>query len=124
MGPSLDSDNLNIVSGFCLACEVTGLSEGSPTVGAMSQPAALPQFPLTEQEAAILDFEQDWRPARGSRDQEVRERFGISTPRYFQLLNQLLDRPEALERNPLLVRRLRRLHEQRQESRSAHRLDD
>ena len=42
--------------------------------------------------------------------------------RYYQLLNALIDRPEALEHDPLLVKRLRRLREQRQRTRSASRL--
>jgi hypothetical protein len=49
----------------------------------------------------------------------VRELFSESSARYHQRLNALLDRPEALEHDPLLVRRLRRIRDRRREQRSA-----
>ena len=49
-------------------------------------------------------------------------RFDMSASRYYQILNALIDRPEALAHDPLLVKRLRRLREQRQRNRSAARL--
>ncbi|RLP06201.1 DUF3263 domain-containing protein [Propionibacterium australiense] len=77
---------------------------------------------LSERDAAILDFEKSWWTARSSKEQEIRERFDLSSARYYQILNTLIDRPEALEYDPLLVKRLRRLREQRHRDRSAHRL--
>ncbi len=77
---------------------------------------------LTEREMAILDFEKSWWQARAPKETEIRERFSLSAARYYQLLNALIDRPEALEHDPLLVKRLRRLREQRQRTRSASRL--
>ena len=77
---------------------------------------------LTEREMAILDFEKSWWQARAPKETEIRERFNLSAARYYQLLNALIDRPEALEHDPLLVKRLRRLREQRQRTRSASRL--
>jgi len=71
---------------------------------------------------AILDFEKSWWQARAPKETEIRERFSLSAARYYQLLNALIDRPEALEHDPLLVKRLRRLREQRQRTRSASRL--
>ncbi|WP_394275119.1 DUF3263 domain-containing protein [Luteococcus sp.] len=86
----------------------------------MSQPIALPDEPLEEWQQAILDFEQDAsRLGQAQREQEVRDRFDMSLPRYTQVLNQLLDHPAALAHQPLLVRRLRRLREQRRLARSA-----
>ncbi|EPH07245.1 hypothetical protein HMPREF1531_00302 [Propionibacterium sp. oral taxon 192 str. F0372] len=81
-----------------------------------------PSTPLTEQEMAILDFEKCWWQAKVSKETEIRDRFGITIARYYQILNSLLDRPEALCHDPLLVKRLRRLREQRQRERSASRL--
>jgi hypothetical protein len=49
-----------------------------------------------------------WWSEPGSKESRVRERFSLSTTRYYQLLNDLLDRPEALAYDPLVVRRLRR----------------
>ncbi len=77
---------------------------------------------LSERDAAILDFEASWWEAAGSKESEIRERFDLSVPRYYQILNGLLDDPAALEHAPLLVKRLRRLRAQRQESRSARHL--
>ena len=52
----------------------------------------------------------------------MREAFNMSATRYYQVLNALIDKPEALEADPLLVRRLRRLRAARQRQRSARRL--
>ena len=52
----------------------------------------------------------------------IRESFDMSATRYYQVLNALIDRPEALVADPLLVRRLRRMRAERQRARSARRL--
>ena len=77
---------------------------------------------LSERDARFLDFEKSWWQARASKEQVIRDRFDVSASRYYQLLNALIDRPEALEHDPMLVRRLRRMREQRQRQRSAQRL--
>lgn len=77
---------------------------------------------LSERDAAVLDFEKSWWMSRSSKEQEIRERFGLSTARYYQILNCLIDEPAALRHDPLLVKRLRRLREQRHRARSAQRL--
>ena len=46
----------------------------------------------------------------------------MSATRYYQVLNALIDREDALAFDPLLVKRLRRLRAGRQRSRSARRL--
>jgi hypothetical protein len=77
---------------------------------------------LSERDAAILDFERQWWKYAGAKEQAVREKFDMSSTRYYQVLNALIDRPEALVHDPLLVRRLRRLRATRQRQRSARRL--
>ena len=77
---------------------------------------------LSERDEALLDFEAGWWRAERPKDDEIRVRFGMSTPRYYQQLNTLIDRPEALAYSPLLVKRLRRMREQRQAARSASRV--
>ena len=57
-----------------------------------------------------------------AKGQAIRARFAISPTRYHQLLNRLLDLPEALEYDPMLVHRLRRLRETRRDKRYARRL--
>ena len=51
-----------------------------------------------------------------------RERFGFSPARYHQLLHRIVDGPHALEYDPMLVRRLRRIREIRRRRRTADRL--
>lgn len=68
---------------------------------------------LTERERDILDFEQQWWRHPGAKEQAIRDRFGCTATRYYQLLNGLLDNPAALAAEPLLVGRLRRLRSAR-----------
>lgn len=77
---------------------------------------------LSERDAMILDFEDEWYLANSSKEAEVLDRFSLTSARYYQILNSLIDTPEALAYRPLLVKRLRRLREQRQRARSAQRL--
>ncbi len=77
---------------------------------------------LSDKDIDILDFERSWWKHAGVKEQAIRERFDMSATRYYQVLNALIDRPEALAADPLLVRRLRRLRSQRQRQRSARRL--
>jgi hypothetical protein len=77
---------------------------------------------LSQRDCDILDFERQWWKYAGAKEQAVREKFDMSTTRYYQVLNALIDRPEALAHDPLLVRRLRRLRAARQRQRSARRL--
>ncbi|MEO5651317.1 MAG: DUF3263 domain-containing protein [Marmoricola sp.] len=77
---------------------------------------------ISERDASMLDFERQWWKYAGAKEQAVRENFDMSSTRYYQVLNALIDRPEALAHDPLLVRRLRRLRATRQRQRSARRL--
>jgi hypothetical protein len=72
---------------------------------------------LTERDRAILDFERSWWTEPGPKDTAILERFELSATRYYQILNELLDMPEALEHDPLLVRRLQRLRGRRRRER-------
>jgi hypothetical protein len=77
---------------------------------------------LSERDREILNFERHWWKYAGAKEQAVREKFDMSSTRYYQVLNALIDRPEAIAFDPLLVRRLRRLRATRQRARSARRL--
>jgi hypothetical protein len=70
----------------------------------------------------ILGFERTWWQLSVSKETAIRERFGVSPARYYQLLNRLIELPEALAYDPMLVRRLRRLREARRRKRFARRL--
>ena len=74
---------------------------------------------LTRREHDILAFERQWWKYAGSKEDAIKELFSMSATRYYQVLNALVDRPEALAADPLLVRRLRRLRTARQRTRSS-----
>ena len=77
---------------------------------------------LSERDGQILAFERHWWKYAGAKEQAIRDQFQMSATRYYQVLNALIDRPEALAHDPLLVKRLRRLRAARQRARSARRL--
>jgi hypothetical protein len=77
---------------------------------------------LTDRDLEILSFERQWWKYAGAKEQAIRENFDMSSTRYYQLLTGLIDRPEALEHDPMLVKRLRRQRSQRQRQRAARRL--
>ena len=77
---------------------------------------------LSDKEREILAFERQWWKYAGAKEQAIKDLFDMSATRYYQVLNTLIDRPEALVHDPMLVKRLRRLRATRQRSRSARRL--
>ena len=77
---------------------------------------------LTRRDREILAFERQWWKYAGAKEQAIRELFDMSTTRYYQVLNALIDTPAALSADPMLVKRLRRLRASRQRQRSARRL--
>ena len=72
---------------------------------------------LNDKERQILAFERQWWKHAGSKEQAIRDLFGVSATRYYQMLNGLLESPAALEYDPVLVRRLRRLRATRNRAR-------
>ncbi|MGC0144964.1 MULTISPECIES: DUF3263 domain-containing protein [unclassified Pseudactinotalea] len=79
---------------------------------------------LSERDAAILAFENQWWKYAGAKETAIREHFDMSATRYYQVLNALIDTPAALAAEPMLVKRLRRMRSSRQRERSARRLGD
>ncbi len=93
----------------------------------MDAAAALPPIDdppegLSCREREILAFERQWWTYAGAKEQAIREAFGLSATRYYQALNNVIDRPEALAVDPMLIKRLRRLRSSRQRARTARRL--
>ena len=72
---------------------------------------------LSERDAAILDLERTAWTLPGRKEDLVRERVGLAPTTYRKLLAALLDDPEALAYDPLLVRRLRRARDERRRAR-------
>jgi len=68
---------------------------------------------LDERSREILAFERQWWKHAGAKEQAIRDTFGLSATRYYQVLNALLEDPAALAHDPVLVQRLRRLRASR-----------
>lgn len=74
---------------------------------------------LSEQDMRVLRFERTtWRTV-GAKEQAMAEVLGITATRYYQVLNELIDTPEALKFDPVLVKRLRARRTRRQKIRSS-----
>jgi hypothetical protein len=94
------------------ACGPDDRGSEDSVVGAGGTPSTV-EFSLGERDRAILEFERQWWKHAGAKEQAIRDRFGLSATRYYQLLNGLLDQPAALAHDPVLVQRLRRLRSSR-----------
>lgn len=79
----------------------------------------MPTTTLTAIEHEILNIEsQQWRYP-GNKESAIRDRCDMSTTRFYQALNRLLDREDVLAHNPILVKRLRLRRGSRQRSKAA-----
>ncbi len=76
---------------------------------------------LSDRDRQIIAFERQWWKYAGSKESAIKELFDMSSTRYYQVLNALIDTPAALAHDPMLVKRLRRLRSSRQRARSARR---
>jgi hypothetical protein len=72
---------------------------------------------LSDIEVRMLDFERQWWKYAGTKDAAIKELFDMPTKKYYEILNSLIDRDDALASSPLLIKRLRRLREARLERR-------
>ena len=77
---------------------------------------------MSELEIKMLDFERQWWRYAGAKESAIKELFDLTPPAYYQMLNNLIDREDALLAEPILVKRLRRLRESRTAARSSTRL--
>ncbi|MDQ6657580.1 MAG: DUF3263 domain-containing protein [Actinomycetota bacterium] len=77
---------------------------------------------LSRRDRDVLLFERQWWQFAGAKEQAIKEMFDLSPTRYYQVLNAVIDNPGALAYDPLLVRRLRRMRQSRQQARSKRRL--
>lgn len=74
---------------------------------------------LSDLEVRILEFERQWWRYAGAKDVGIKQEFSLSAREYYELLNNLIDRQDALAAAPLLIKRLRRLREARIAARSS-----
>jgi hypothetical protein len=79
---------------------------------------------LTERDRAMLDFERTWWSVDAPKDQQIHERFELSATRYYQLLAELLEMPDAAAYDPLVVRRLQRQRDRRRRVRMETPVED
>lgn len=69
--------------------------------------------PLSRLEKSVLDFERVlWNHVR-AKEEAIRKTFDVSPARYFQFLAVVIRKDAALDHDPLLVRRLRRVRDHR-----------
>lgn len=73
---------------------------------------------LSERDVRLLTFERSTWRSPGAKEQAIVDVLGITVTRYYQLLNDLIDRPDALKFDPVLVKRLRAQRARRQRIRS------
>lgn len=85
-------------------------------------PAEDPAGGLSAREVEVLAFERQWWKYSGAKEKAIRETFEMSSTRYYQVLNQLIDKQEAMQADPMLVKRLRKMRAVRQRNRAARRL--
>jgi hypothetical protein len=74
---------------------------------------------MSAQDKRILDFERSWWKHAGVKEQAIKDHFEMSATRYYQILNELLEKTAALDYDPILVKRLKRLRVYRQRQRVA-----
>lgn len=69
----------------------------------------------------MLTFEGQWFRTAGAKEQAIADQLDLTSTRYYQILNQLCEDPDALMADPVLIHRLRRLRDARREQRTARR---
>lgn len=77
---------------------------------------------LDRRDHEILAFERQWWKYAGAKEQAVRELFGLSATRYYQVLNALVDKPAAMAADPMVVKRIHRERVGRRRTRAAQQL--
>lgn len=73
--------------------------------------------PLSKTEMLLIEFERTWWSDDQPKDAAIAEQFALTTAEYYEQLHALIDSDEALEHDPLVVRRLRRMRDRRRRER-------
>ena len=94
-------------------------SDVGGTVSAVSEPVGRSDHGLSARDARILDFEREWWRHAGAKEEAIRSEFSLSAARYYQLLNAVIDSPDAVRYDPMLVGRLQRARDARTSARVA-----
>lgn len=72
---------------------------------------------LSDRDRAILEFERGWWLEPGTKESALRSHLDLSPSRYRQLLYALVDDPDALAFDALVVRRVRKIRERNRKAR-------
>lgn len=64
---------------------------------------------MTSAQQAILEFEVRWRHGFGDKDVAIRRELGLDPDRYYRMLVDLVDDPQAQVHAPATLARYRRL---------------
>ena len=72
---------------------------------------------LSDRDRAILEFEQRWWLEPGTKEAALRSTLDLSPSRYRELLYALIDDPDAMAVDPLVVRRVRKVRERNRKAR-------
>ena len=73
---------------------------------------------LIDRDRALLDFAGRWYRLPGAQAEAIVVELGMTATAFWQRVNTLIDRPDALAYAPMTVGRLRRLREDRLRARS------
>lgn len=85
-----------------------------------TEPATHAPTGLPERSVQILDFEREWTRHVGAKEEAISSQFHVSSARYYQMLNAVIDAPAAVKYDPMLVARLRRNRDSQTRKRTAH----
>lgn len=66
----------------------------------------------------MLAFESQWSAHSASKEEAIAETFGVTSARYYQMLNAVIDSPAAVRHDPMLVARLQRARDARVKARA------
>ncbi|WP_341952677.1 DUF3263 domain-containing protein [Salinibacterium sp. TMP30] len=73
---------------------------------------------LPERSIHILDFEREWTRHVGAKEEAISTQFHVSSARYYQMLNAVIDTQDAVKYDPMLVSRLLRNRDTRTNTRA------
>ena len=68
---------------------------------------------LTSRDRAILDFERECFLVPGPKEAAIRARFDLAPSSYYRAVSALIEHPGAMAYDPLTVKRLRKLRDER-----------
>lgn len=77
--------------------------------------------PMNDVDRELLNLAGQWFKDDANLETITLEKYGMRLTRFWQVVNGLIDRPEALAYNAQTVRRLQRIRENRKRARAARR---